>query len=108
MQKSTFVHSFSTATSQELSSPCLSCTRHDCQSEAATRTSRASYGSGRVAAASPRPGNRPADAACSCAESAVSMTGASTPPGQVRVATRLAAAARTRRPRLKVPTSPVL
>ena len=39
MQKSTFVHSFSAATSQELSSPGLSCTRHDCQSEKLTCTS---------------------------------------------------------------------
>ena len=39
MQTSTFVHSFSAATSQELSSPGLSCTLHDCQSEKLTCTS---------------------------------------------------------------------
>ena len=43
MQESTFVHSFSTATSQELSSPGLSCTLHDCQSEKLTCTTATEY-----------------------------------------------------------------
>ena len=43
MQKSTFVHSLSTATSQELSSPGLSRTRHDCQSEKLTCTTATEY-----------------------------------------------------------------